>query len=274
LDFLPELDQKSMELLITASPLPNIGQHAALLIVEDITAKDELEQALHRSEKLAVAGRRVATIAHEINNPLESLSSILHVLSSDPSLEENVKELVELAKRDVEQLANISRRTLAPHRQSEFSAATKVCRLLDDVMSKFQRRLQEAEIEVFRSYEREAEVAVHPSEFQQVFTNLIANAIDAIGKHGTLRLSVSTRAEGRVAVKIIDSGCGISPEHLGTIFEPLFTTKGEEGTGIGLWVVKGIIEKAGGTIAVTSSTSGVTGTCFTISLPSFKAARK
>jgi signal transduction histidine kinase len=268
MDFLPETEQKAMELLVTASPMPNQGQQPlALLIIEDITESDELEQALRRSEQLAVTGRHIATIAHEINNPLESLGNILHLLGTHPGLETGAKYLIEQAKQEVEQLSNISRQTLAPHREAGYPVATKLSTLLDDVVARFHRRLQSAQIEVLRTYQTAGEVSISSSEFQQVFTNLITNAIDAMGKQGKLSLSIESSSEDGVVVKVADSGCGISPENLDAVFKPFFTTKGEKGTGIGLWVIKSIIDKAGGKIEVTSSTTGDTGTCFSIFLP-------
>jgi signal transduction histidine kinase len=266
MDFLPETGRKSMELLITANPMPNSSERLALLMIEDITENEELEHALRRSEKLAIAGRYSATIAHEINNPLESLGNILHLLGSQPRLETDAKELVELAMQEVEHLTKISRQTLAPHRETESQVATKLSSLLDDVVDRFHRRLESAQIKVLRKYQTEEEVLIFPSEFQQVFANLLTNAIDAIEKRGELHLSIETLPENEVVVKVADSGCGIASENLDAIFQPFFT-KGEKGTGIGLWVIKRIIDKAGGRIEVASSTVGKTGTCFSIFLP-------
>jgi signal transduction histidine kinase len=174
---------------------------------------------------------------------------------------------VALAKQEVEQLSNISRQTLAPHREAGCPVVTTISTLLDDVVTRFQRRFESAQIEVLREYQTEGTVSICPSEFQQVFTNLITNALDAMGTRGKLHLSLASAPEEGVMVKVADSGCGISPENLDAVFKPFFTTKGEKGTGIGLWVIKGIVDKAGGKIEVTSSTTGNTGTCFSILLP-------
>ena len=228
---------------------------------------DELEQALRRSEKLAVAGRLIATLAHEINNPLESLMSLLHLLGSNPTLDDSARELVEAARQEVGHLANISRQTLAPHRETKLPVITKVSELLDDVLTMLRRRLESEQIEIRREYETEGEVTIYPSELRQALTNLISNAIDAMGEGGELTLSIEMLPNRGVAVRVADTGCGIPAENLDTIFEPLFTTKGENGTGIGLWVTKSIVEKVGGRIEVTSSTTGKKGTCFSIFLP-------
>jgi len=231
---------------------------------------DELEEALRRSERLAATGRLVATIAHEINNPLDALTNLMHLLKKSASLDEDAAELVDLAEREVRRLSNISRQTLAPHRETKLPVVTKLSELLDDVCAMYRPRLQAAKIEVERNYEIAGEVTIFPSELRQVFTNLITNAIDAIGQSGRLSLAIERAAEDQVVVKVSDTGCGIPPENLSSIFEPFFTTKGEQGTGIGLWVIKGIVDKLGGRIEVQSSTTGETGTCFGIFLPATK----
>ncbi|HKD86844.1 MAG TPA: PAS domain S-box protein [Terriglobales bacterium] len=232
---------------------------------------DELEEALRRSERLAATGRLVATIAHEINNPLDALSNLMHLLRKNSSLNEDAAELVDLAEREVRRLANISRQTLAPHRETKFPVVTKMAELLDDVCAMYRPRLQAAKIEVERDFQIPGEVTIYPSELRQVFTNLITNAVDAIGQRGHLALSIRRAPENQIVVKIRDTGCGIPKENLDSIFEPFFTTKGEQGTGIGLWVIKGIVDKLGGRIEVDSSTTGDTGTCFSIFLPASKA---
>jgi PAS domain S-box-containing protein len=231
---------------------------------------DELEEALRRSERLAATGRLVATIAHEINNPLDALTNLMHLLRQSASLDEGAAELVDLAEREVRRLSNISRQTLAPHRETKFPVVTRLSELLDDVCAMYRPRLQASKIEVERRFEITGEVTIYPSELRQVFTNLITNAIDAIGQRGRLSLTIEDAGEGQVVVKVRDTGCGIPQENLHSIFEPFFTTKGEQGTGIGLWVIKGIVDKLGGRIDVQSSTTGETGTCFSIFLPATK----
>jgi protein-histidine pros-kinase len=232
---------------------------------------DELEHALHRSEKLAVNGRLIATMAHEINNPLESLMSLHHLLGLNPTLDKDAREMVELAKQEVERLGNISRETLAPYHESKLPVVTKVFELLEDAMTMFRRKLEVARIEVRREYHTEGEMMIYPSELRQAFTNLITNAIDAIGERGELTLSIEKVPNDEIAVRIADTGCGIPSENIVSIFEPFFTTKGENGTGIGLWITKSLVEKVGGRIEVVSSTMGKRGTCFSIILPATSA---
>lgn len=266
MSFLPEFGRKTRELLVTTSPIPQSARFA-LLIVEDITVNDEIEKALRRSERLATTGKLLATMAHEINNPLESLGNLLYLIRLEPGLGQGARELVESAEKEVARLTTIAQQTLAPHRDALLPVSTSLSELLDDVLAVFRHRLEAARIKVFREYQTEAEVSIHPNEFRQVFTNLITNAVDAMECDGELRLSTEQLPGGGIEVRISDSGCGIPQENLNAIFEPFFTTKGEKGTGIGLWVIKGIIEKAGGKIEVVSSTSDKKGTCFSIFLP-------
>jgi len=231
---------------------------------------DELEEALRRSERLAATGRLVATIAHEINNPLDALTNLMHLLKQNSSLDEDSAELVDLAEREVRRLSNISRQTLTPHRETKLPVVTKLSELLDDVCAMYRPRLQTAKIEVERNFQITGEVTIFPSELRQVFTNLFTNAIDAIGQRGRISLTIEEAEGNQIVVKVRDTGCGIPQANLQNIFEPFFTTKGDQGTGIGLWVIKGIVDKLAGRIEVESSTTGETGTCFSIFLPASK----
>ena len=263
---------------ISLSPLTTENGMFTTSAIRDVTERklageqirklnDELEEALRRSERLAATGRLVATIAHEINNPLDALTNLMHLLKKSASLDHDALELVDLADREVRRLANISRQTLAPHRETKLPVVTKLSELLDDVCAMYKPRLQAGKIKLERSYAVAGEVTIFPSELRQVFTNLITNAIDAIGEKGELKIRIEQAPEERICVEICDTGCGIPPENLQSIFQPFFSTKGEQGTGIGLWVVKGIVERLGGSIEVQSSTAGDTGTCFSVFLP-------
>jgi protein-histidine pros-kinase len=263
---------------ISLSPLTTENGTFVTSAIRDVTERklaeehirklnDELEEALRRSERLASTGRLVATIAHEINNPLDALTNLMHLLKKSPSLDESAAELVDLADREVRRLADISRQTLAPHRDTKLPVVTKLSGLLDDVCAIYAPRMKASKIEVERDYQTMGEVTIFPSELRQVFTNLITNAIDAIGQRGRLCLSIEPADGNQVAVKVRDTGCGIPHENLKSIFEPFFTTKGEQGTGIGLWVIKGIVDRLGGRVEVESSTTGETGTTFSIFLP-------
>ena len=158
---------------------------------------DELEEALRRSEKLAATGRLVATIAHEINNPLDALTNLMHLLKHNSTLDAGALELVELSEREVRRLANLSRQTLAPHRQTKFPVVTRMSELLDDVCEVYSPRLRSAKITVERDYKVAGEVTIYPSELRQVFTNLMTNAIDAMRAGKARRWRSKTRRTTR-----------------------------------------------------------------------------
>jgi PAS domain S-box-containing protein len=275
-------DGKEFPVEISLSPLTTEEGTVVTAAIRDVTERkqadeqikklhDELEKALERSEKLASTGRLVATIAHEINNPLDSLFNMMHLLAANPNLDPTARELVELAEEEIRRLSHLTKQTLAPHRESKLPIVTRLSSILDDACAMYEPQLLEAGIEVKRNYLTQGEVTIHASELRQVFNNLISNAIDATERNGRIELTVEGKDPEEVVVMVRDTGCGIPTEHLETIYKPFFTTKGDKGTGIGLWVVKGIVERLGGQIRVESSTRGQTGTCFTITLPSSKA---
>lgn len=263
---------------ISLSPLKTEHGTVVTAAVRDVTERrlaeaqikklhEELERALQRADKLASTGRMVATVAHEINNPLDSLFNVMHLLSGIPTLDDTARELVKLAESEINRLSNLTRQTLAQHRETPQLAESRASRVLDDVCALFQRQFTSGQIELRRDYRSEGHVKVPVGDLRQVFTNLISNAIDAMEKGGRLELTVQPGRDDFVHITVVDDGCGIAAEALESIFHPFFTTKGEKGTGIGLWVVKGIVERFGGHISVESSTTGNTGTCFRISLP-------
>ena len=233
----------------------------------------QLEEALRRSERLAATGRLSASLAHEINNPLASLTDILFVLGSQKDINEDSQTLLGAAKKEVERLASIARETLAPHRAPSEKVKVKATDLLDTSLESFHRQIEEGHVKVERHYSTDAIIEVSPGELRQVFTNLISNAIDAMPEGGLLILEAVASGQD---VKLIfsDTGSGIKTEKMDEIFEPFVTTKGEKGLGIGLWISRNIVEKQGGSIHVRSSTEGAEhGTHFTVCIPAVQPAR-
>jgi signal transduction histidine kinase len=227
----------------------------------------ELEEALRRSDRLASTGRLLASLAHEINNPLDSISNILFMLQSEAGASQRQQDLVGMAARELDRLTTITRQTLTPHRQSLQPVVVPVNELLDAACEPFARKLQQAAIEVIRNYEGEAQVKVFAGELRQVINNLISNSIDAMPDGGRLYLETQVR-EPKLQIRVGDTGHGIRSEYLDEVFKPFFTTKGERGLGVGLWVSHRIIEKLGGAIEVSSSTLPENhGTWFVITLP-------
>ena len=228
---------------------------------------NELGEAVRRSEKLAATGRLAATIAHEIKNALDTLLNLVYLIEQKPEIEPEMREMLGAARDEVSRIAVITRNTLALQRETAFPVSLTLAEVVDGVCRMFESAVAQKRIAMERKYETSGQMIGFPGELRQVFTNLIANAVDALGEEGRLTVSISA-ANDAFRVCIADNGHGISPENLEKIFEPFFTTKGEKGTGVGLWVTRSIIEEMGGRVDVSSSTRhGRSGTSFTVTLP-------
>ena len=248
--------------------------NAILEINRDITAQLKAEDALRKAERLAAMGRVAGIIAHEINNPLESITNTFYLLSSHPSLDEEARYYARLGEKELHRVSHITRQTLGFYRESKDPVDVSLPQLLDDILDLQSRRLEFGNIVLDKRYVTDGILQGFPVELKQVFLNLIANAIQAMPEGGTLRLRVAnlhSRCSGRaggICVSIVDTGSGIAPEHAQHLFEPFFTTKSTKGTGLGLWISKGIVQKYGGTIRFRSlrRATGNT-TCFRIFFP-------
>lgn len=235
-----------------------------VLVFRDVTIERKTQTALFANEKLAVAGRLAATIAHEIHNPLDSVSNLLYLLGRQPTGAEATQYL-NLAQQELARVTQISRTMLSLYRESKAPVPVPVRDMLDGILLLLEHRLLDLHVTVVRDMPKELIVEGFPAELRQVFNNLIMNAAEAVEKIGTVRITLSAvpariesgkRVKAGVLVEIADDGPGIPPKVLPRLFEPFFTTKGEHGTGLGLWVSRGIIEKHEGTIKITSNDMG------------------
>ena len=236
------------------------------------------EEALRKSEKLVVAGRLAASISHEINNPLESVTNLLYLIGTSPSLED-AKNHAKVADKELARVSQIVTHTLKFYREPNKSTYVQICEILDSALALYELRFSQAEITVERDYRGCAQILAMAGELRQVILNLIGNALDAMGRGGTLRLRATNTCEHSngtrpgVRLSIADNGTGIKPEIRKTLFEPFVSTKGNIGTGLGLWISSEIIRKHGGKIQVRSSVqSPSTGTVFSVFLPLTRAA--
>lgn len=266
-------DGSKVAVMLSLSPLRDergtvIG---ASSIVRDITTQIRAEEALRRNEKLANAGRLTALIAHEINNPLEAVTNLIYLARQDPS---RADQHLQMAEREVQRIADIVQQTLGFVRDAAVAAPLNVSATLGDVMQLFEPRFAAKNIQTRIEIGDGYEISGSSGELRQLFSNLIANAIDAVGEGGRLRLRVrhghswTAHTQSGVWVTIADNGSGIRAEDRPRLFEPFFTTKEKSGTGLGLWLSESIARKHGGSIRLRSSTSpGRTGTTFTVFLP-------
>ena len=243
-------------------------------IARDISAEKQSEEAVRRSEKLATAGRLAASIAHEINNPLEALANLLYLARHDSS---RAGEYLTLAEQEVGRVARLAQQTLGFVRDTRSPGSMDPAAIMDEILQLYSRKLEGRQIHVTRRYRSVCEISGYSGELRQLLANLVVNAVDAMADGGSLQVRVaaardwSSCREG-VRITVADNGSGIPHDHLRQIFEPFYTTKKDTGTGLGLWVSRGIVEKHGGSIRVRSRADGrgakrTTGTVFLIFLP-------
>ena len=261
---------RALVLNIALAPLQDgQGQTGALVVLEDVTARITLEEQLQQREKLSSIGLLAAGVAHEVNTPLTGVSSYTQMLlamlnENDPkhALLQKVRTQAERATNIVNNLLNFSRTGSV----TEF-AETDVARVLDDTLQLLEPQLRRNQIEIVRCYAENApEAYANAGKLQQVFTNLILNARDAIPDGGRIMVSTETGEDGSLVAEISDTGIGIAPENVAKIYDPFYTTKGVgQGTGLGLAVSYGIVQEHAGRISV-ESTPGH-GTSFRITLP-------
>jgi PAS domain S-box-containing protein len=240
----------------------------------DITERKRTEDVLHATEKLATTGRLAAAIAHEINNPLEGVTNLLYLLENHPSLDASARRYARMAQEEVARVARIARQTLAFYREPTVPVAVDVSELLSGLLELYAHKLQTLKVRLEKRLENTAPITASPGEIRQVLSNLVGNALDAVPEGGAIKVHVFPSRDWRhpwqegVRISIADTGHGIRHEHLASIFDPFFTTKGEKGTGLGLWVSYGIVQKYGGTIHVHSSVRPQhSGTCFSVFFP-------
>jgi PAS domain S-box-containing protein len=239
----------------------------------DITERKLAENALIRSEKLAAMGRLAGIIAHEINNPLEAISNAFFLLREHPSLDGEARHYAELAEQELIRVSHITKQTLSFYRESQEPVSVSIFEVIDSVLELQSRRLKANGIALDKQFRSSCAIQGYPNELKQVFLNLIANAIEAMKDGGCLRIRVDERTEestGRrgVKVSVCDTGSGIDAKFAKRVFEPFFTTKETKGTGLGLWISRGIIQKYDGTLRFRSvQISGKHATCFSVFVP-------
>ena len=247
-------------------PQPGEG---IIMYCRNTTETRKTEQALRRSEQLAAAGRLAASIAHEINNPLEAVTNLLFLAKNDAALSGASKDLLEIADKELQRLSHITARSLKFYRQRTAPALTPLEEVIDSVIFFHDPAIRLRGISIDRRYRPAPAVLCQPGEIQQVFTNLISNALDALPQKGRLAISVRGAKDGAgnegVAVTVADNGSGMDGNMFQRIFHPFITTKGEAGTGLGLWVSKGILDKHGASVRVRTKLGS--GTVFRVFFP-------
>ncbi len=252
---------------------PTEDQQLAVFMV-DLSEQKRGEEVLRRTEKLAAAGRLAASIAHEINNPLEAITNCMFLIESG-ELDDASRHYLQMAQRELDRVTHITTQTLRFYRQSTRPTSTDIGDLLDSVLTLYEARLRDHGIQVVRDYTSVPPILALDGEIRQVLANLVGNAVDAMMGHAGPRTLVlrarprrfwSSGAPG-IALLIADRGSGMDQATLARIFEPFFSTKGITGTGLGLWVSREIISKHSGLIQVRTRKEAPSGTVFRIVLP-------
>ena len=245
----------------------------AAKIARDITEHKKIERALRTTEKLAAAGRLAATVAHEINNPLEAVTNLVYLANRDSGNPAKVSSYLQMASQELDRVAHIARQTLGFYRETSLPSMFDVTQALNDLLLLYEKRFAARKIHVIKQVDGHVRIKAVAGEIRQALSNLITNAVDAMPKGGALVIRVTNSQawmDGSVKgvrVTILDTGSGIAPEHRGDLFQPFFTTKADVGTGLGLWITRNIVEKHGGSIRFKSRSGEEHGTVFSIFLP-------
>jgi PAS domain S-box-containing protein len=262
---------RTLVLNISIAPLQD--QTGALVVLEDVTSRVRLEEQLLQREKLSSIGLLAAGVAHEVNTPLTGVSSYTQMLLGMLAETDPKHALLLKVRRQAERATNIVNNLLNFSRTGDATEFTEIDigRVLDDTLQLLEPQLRGNQIEIIRAYNPDCpQVFGNAGKLQQVFTNLLLNARDAITAGGLIRISTTPAEDHSLAIEVSDSGMGIAPENVAKIYDPFYTTKGVgRGTGLGLAVSYGIVQEHSGHISVESNPGR--GTTFRITLPAAHA---
>ena len=264
IEYLSPISHRWLKLRVYPSP-----DGGAAVYSRDITAVRKAEEALRKAEQLAVVGRLAASISHELNNPLEAVTNLLFLAKTSDTAE--ARQLLDLADKEVRRLSHIASRSLKFYRQTTSSGPAQLRDIIESVLFFYEPRLRSKNIKVERRYQTIPDVHCLQGEMQQVFANLVSNALEATEMGGRLLISVSKSPvrngsqQSAVRVTVADTGIGMDDNTKRHLFEPFFTTKGEMGTGLGLWVSREILERHG--VGVRLRSRPGKGTAFTLTFP-------
>jgi PAS domain S-box-containing protein len=242
-----------------------------VMVFRDVTADKQAQDVMRKAEKLAAAGRLAATVAHEINNPLEAVCNLIYIVKNSASLPQETVGYLNMAEQELDRVSHITRQTLGFYRDSSEAGPVQVRNVIESVLKLYENKIQSKSIAV------ELDLAECPlvhgmhGELKQLVANLVSNAADAVGRGGKIRIATSPASlenEQGVEIKVADNGPGVPAENRTRIFEPFFTTKEDVGTGLGLWVCKEIAERHGGKVQLSlSKDGGLGGAVLTVFLP-------
>jgi len=242
-----------------------------VLVFRDASLERQTQEVLRKTEKLAAAARLSATIAHEINNPLEAIGNLIYLAKGEEGISATAREHLRMAEDELERVSHITRQTLGFYRESKLPELIDLPSLVESVLRIHSNKFMTKNIAVLRNFHECPPIHGLAGELKQVMANLISNAADAVAIGGTIWVGLECvdAVDGRnVRLTVEDDGPGITEKNRARIFEPFFTTKKDVGTGLGLWVSREIVDRHGGTISMTSRPSlGESGSVFHVHLP-------
>jgi signal transduction histidine kinase len=268
-----------IDVSLTISPVrdPSGKIVGAAKILRDVTMQKKLEAALHTTERLASVGRLAATVAHEINNPLEAVTNLIYLARQDRDLSQSARACLTMADEELKRVSHIARQTLGFYRDTSSPGWIDVPAAIDEMLAIYHRRLGYRQIALCKRIPPGLRLRALHGEFRQIVSNLVVNAIDASAQGSAIKVRAwesthpLTGAPG-IRIVVADQGVGIPESIRRQIFTPFFTTKKDVGTGLGLWIVKGMLLKTGGSIQCRSSVAGAkaraSGTVMMVFLPS------
>jgi signal transduction histidine kinase len=259
-----------VEMLLSAADACLRARRRQYEIRDHIERRRAANDALRESEKLAVAGRLAASIAHEINNPLEGIMNLIYLIAGSDNIEQ-VRKFADLADAELQRVSEIVNQTLRFHRMPTIPAPTELGSLINSALALFKARFREKEIRLVQDVD-DVSAFCSAGEIRQALVNLVGNALDAMPPRGTLtvrarRATHAKNGESGVRISVADTGTGIAEDVRGKLFQQFFTTKGSVGTGLGLWLTKEIVDRNRGTIRYHTRVKAPSGTVFSIWLP-------
>lgn len=268
-------DGERFDVSVTISPVKNESGTivGAAKILRDITEQKKLEASLHTTERLASVGRLAATVAHEINNPLEAVTNFVYLATHQPEISDETRGYLTAADQELRRVAHIARQTLGFYRDNSQPMLLVVSKVIDDVLALYELRFKYKRLKIEQRIEPSLTVYALQGELKQILSNLIANAIDASKEDGRILIAARmTRhfpsGDRGVRITVADNGAGIADKDKPKLFVPFFTTKKAVGTGLGLWITRDLLQKRGGSIRFRSCSNCVgSGTVMSIFLP-------
>jgi PAS domain S-box-containing protein len=249
-----------VEVSLTVSPVRDEAGRiiGAAKIARDITERKKAEKAMMMTERLAAVGRLAATVAHEINNPLEAVTNLVYLakMASPPG---EVAGFLTTAEEQLNLVSHLTRQTLGFYRETAGTRPVELNQIINSLLTIFSARAHNKGIELEHEINSDLATYAVPGEIRQVLANLVSNSVDAVSGPGRIRIRAAFSRhwgdgmEAGIRITVADTGKGIAPKVRPRVFEPFFTTKRDVGTGLGLWVCKSIVDKISGTIRIRSS---------------------